>query len=100
MPNLKISVSKYELFDLVTVQQVWHPQTWITDHAFTILCIPAVYPEIAALEALGYEPFLTTQRDHGHKTAIVCSRYYRVRPVATTAWLLQTNITLENAASS
>lgn len=98
MPNLKISVSKSELFDLVTIQQVWHPQTWITDHAHTILCIPSVYPEIAALESLGYEPFLTTQRDQGHKTAIVCSRYYRTRPADTTAWLLQTNITLEHDA--
>jgi hypothetical protein len=100
MTNLTISVSKFELFNLVTVQQMWHPQTWATDHAHTILCIPGVYPEIAALEALGYEPFLTTQRDQGHKTAIVCSRYYRVRSPDTTAWLLQTNVTPEHAAYS
>ena len=94
--TLKISVSKYELFDLVRIEQFWHAVKYGTDAGYSILKIPHIYPEITELEQLGYQPFETRITESTHLT-IVCSRFYRIAPEDTTLWLLKTgqNICVE-----
>ena len=87
--TLKISVSKYELFNLVRVEQFWHAIKYGTDAGYSILRIPHIYPEIVELEQLGYQPFETKISEQAELT-IVCARYYRVLPADTTLWLLRT----------
>ena len=90
--TLKISVSKYELFDLVAIEQFWNPVKYATDAGYSILKVPAIYREIEQLEREGYQPFET--RISQTENMIVCSRYYRVMPTDTTIWLLKTGQTV------
>lgn len=93
LKNLKISVSNYELFDLVAIRQHWHAVKYGTDSGYSILRIPYSYPEISALEQLGYEPF-RTQIEQSEPATVVCVRYYRILPAHTTLWLLKTGQTI------
>ena len=87
--NLKISVSKYELFDSVTFRQYWHPVKYGTDNGYSILKIPFHYPEIASLEALGYQAYITEITEAADRSSIICTRHYRVLPKDRTLWLLR-----------
>lgn len=95
--NLKISVSKYALFDSVTFRQHWHPVKYGTDSGYSILKIPFNYPEIVGLEQLGYQPYITEITESADRSSIVCTRHYRVKPEDRTLWLLRGGWTIENA---
>ena len=97
MTNLKISVSKSALFDCVSITQHWHPVKYGTDAGYSILKIPFQYPEIVALEKLGYEPFSTEITESADRSSIVCSRHYRVKPQDRTLWLLTGGWTVDAA---
>ena len=87
--NLKIFVSKSALFDSVTFRQSWHPVKYGTDSGYSILKIPFHYPEIASLEHMGYQPYITEITESEDRSSIVCTRHYRVKPEDRTLWLLR-----------
>ena len=72
----------------MSIEQFWNPVKYGTDSGYSILKIPHIYSEIAALEQEGYQPYET--RISQMENIIVCSRFYRVVPTDTTVWLLRT----------